>query len=93
MLLFSKKKEDFAGSMICPLTSCSLESKSTATSKSIWETIEEENLCTEVSSLVEIHHVKSDQSPVRKKKKRERERAGARTLVRRDIQDPVREKM
>ena len=86
MLLFSKKKEDSAGSMICPLTSCSLESKSTATSKSIWETIEEENLCTEVSSLVEIHHVKSDQSPVRKKKKkRERERAGARTLVRRDI--------
>lgn len=90
MFLFSKKKKDSAGSMICPLTSCCLESKSTATFKCVWEITEEENLCFEASSLVEIHHVKSDQSPVRKKKKR---RAGARTLMRRDIQDPVREKM
>lgn len=56
--------------MICPLTSCCLESKSSATSKCMWETIEEENLCPEASSLMEIHHVKSDQSPIRKKKKK-----------------------
>ena len=70
MFLFSKKKKDSAGSMICPLTSCCLESKSTATFKCVWEITEEENLCFEASSLVEIHHVKSDQSPVRKRKKK-----------------------